>query len=68
MSRKQYREVAEIIKGAYSEHFDTELTPHYAQGWVLAYVASGLAAMFELDNDNFDRDKFMAACFPPSVE
>jgi hypothetical protein len=68
MSRKHYREVAEIINGANGEVFDTELSPAYVQGWLLSYVASGLATLFEYDNARFDRDKFMEACFPTPTE
>jgi hypothetical protein len=67
MSRKHYREAAEIIKDAYNEHFDTECSPGYVQGWLTSYIASGLAAMFELDN-NFNREQFMEACFPNTGE
>jgi hypothetical protein len=68
MSRKHYREVAEVINGAYTEHFDTELSPAYVQGWVLSYVAAGLAALFNEDNERFDRERFMEACFPTPTE
>jgi hypothetical protein len=68
MSRRHYREVAQLIKEAYSEHFDTECSPAYVQGWLLSYVAAGLATMFELDNTNFDRYKFIEACFPYTGE
>lgn len=64
MSRKDYREVAEIIKNAEKEHFDTELSPHYVQGWLCSEIASELAGMFERDNPRFDRQQFMEACFP----
>lgn len=64
MSRKHYREVAEIIKVAHEEHFDTEVSPHFVQGWLCSEFASALADVFQLDNSNFDRYQFMEACFP----
>lgn len=67
MSQKHYAQVAELIKDAYGEHFDTELSPQYVQGWLTSYMASGLASLFELDNPRFDRDKFMEACFPTNT-
>lgn len=68
MSCKHYREVADIIRGADNEHFDTECSAHYVQGWLTSYFASAMASMFKMDNPNFDRDKFMEACFPPAGE
>ena len=68
MSRKHCREVAQIIQDAYNEHFDSEQSPQYAQGWLCSYIASAMATMFELDNSNFDRGKFMEACFPKHKE
>ncbi len=62
MSRKHYREVAEIIK----EQWDYSLTLEKSQGEtvraVLDSVASNLATMFRIDNSNFDRDRFLTAC------
>jgi hypothetical protein len=57
MSRKHYRDVAEIIK--------TEVDRTNPAGGVrpvLARVAGELASMFKRDNGNFNRDKFMEAC------
>ena len=64
MSRKHYRQVAEIINTAMSERFDGELSPHYVQGWLCSEIASALAFAFEQDNPSFDRHKFLEACFP----
>lgn len=64
MSRKHYREVAEIIRGNYELRLDTEMSVPNVQDYILQGVASQLAWMFSQDNPNFDRDKFMAACFP----
>jgi len=68
MSRKNYRGVAEIINAAGTEHFDSELSPWYVQGWILSYVAAGLASLFAEDNERFDRERFMEACFPTPTE
>lgn len=68
VSHKHYRQVADIIQDAWKEPFSTELSPHYVQGWVLSYVASGLAEMFTQENPLFDRNLFLAACFPKMDE
>lgn len=68
MSRKQYRDMAAVINDAGNEHFDSEVSPEFVKGWMLSYVASGLASVFEIDNARFDRDKFMEACFPADKE
>jgi hypothetical protein len=65
MSSKNYRQVAEIISVANREHFDSELSVHYVQGWLCSQIASALAFAMEADNPHFDRHKFMEACFPP---
>lgn len=67
MSRKQYRDMAGILRDAYGEHFDTELSPQYVQGWLVSYIAAGLATVFEADNPRFDRARFMEACFPTEL-
>jgi hypothetical protein len=64
MSRKVYNQVSEVISGEYRMHLDPEMTVAGAQGYILQGVASQLAWMFSQDNPNFDRDKFMEACFP----
>jgi len=65
MSRKHYREVAEIIKSE-REEWDTaaEYTPEQRNAVRAAtfIIASGLATMFQIDNANFDRKKFLEAC------
>ncbi len=62
MSRKHYREVAEIIK----EEYDYSLALPMSEGMViratLVNVAGGLATMFKIDNTLFDRRQFMEAC------
>lgn len=68
MSRKHYREVASLIDDGWLEHFDTEVSPQYVQGWMLSFVASGLARIFAADNPNFDTNKFMEACFQRAKE
>lgn len=63
MSRKHYREVAGIInmelKNAEAFVNDDEIgTAQY----VLDNVAKSLAAMFQIDNSNFNRAQFLEAC------
>lgn len=65
MSRKHYREAAEIIKevvDATPAHSD--LQGFIATGRMQATrsIARGLAWMFAEDNPRFDRDKFFDAC------
>lgn len=60
MSRKHYREVAEIIK------FETQVIEgspdRDVADAVLRRVAGELASFFKRDNGSFDRAKFMEAC------
>lgn len=58
MSRKHYREVAEIIKT--ERVANPGMSPETEA--TLLRVASELASMFKRDNSNFNRDKFMEAC------
>jgi hypothetical protein len=67
MSLKFEHQVAEIIRTADSEHFDSELSVHYVQGWLCSQIASALAFAFAADDPSFDRHKFMEACFPPNT-
>jgi len=68
MPRKHYRELAEIIRGSYEMHLSTEMHPREVQNYVLQGMAAQLAWMFSQDNDRFDRDQFMAACFPKAED
>lgn len=68
MSRKHYRQVAKILQEATTSHFSGEESPHYAQGWTVSEIACGLAELFSQVNPLFDRDKFLAACFPKMDE
>ena len=56
MSRKHYREVAEIIRVAvnHAETYDGTSTARM--------IADEMASMFKRDNGLFDRDRFMTAC------
>ena len=62
MSRKDYVSAAVIIK----EQWDYSRTLEKSQGEavraVLDSVASNLATMFRIDNERFDRDRFLTAC------
>jgi hypothetical protein len=62
MSRKQYRDIAAVISDAVAEEISPEASVLYAQGWIISYIAAGLAAVFEIDNPRFDRERFMEAC------
>lgn len=62
MSRKHYREAADVIRG---EVLIAEGSPEIvrdAQLAALEAVADGLARMFKADNSNFRREQFMEAC------
>jgi hypothetical protein len=56
MTRKTYREAAEVIRAA------REL-PDREQ---LIAVVEGLADMFKRDNSRFDRERFRDAVYPPT--
>jgi len=64
MSRKHYREVAEIIRAEI--HLDRPLTKHdrdtFDDADAIYNIASALATMFKCDNSLFNRAQFMAAC------
>ncbi|WP_156178891.1 hypothetical protein [Saccharothrix sp. ST-888] len=56
MSRKHYREAAEILRRA-AERSDPD---HVG---VIRDIADSMAGMFKRDNGNFDRLRFIAAVF-----
>jgi hypothetical protein len=58
MSRKHYREVAEVIRT--ERVANPGMSPETEA--TLRRVASGLSHMFGMDNGAFDRAKFMEAC------
>lgn len=62
MSRKHYREVAEIIKN--EREAAAMLEPNMASAVLVStfIVADKLATMFSEDNPGFGRDKFFKAC------
>jgi hypothetical protein len=65
MSRKHYREVAELIKSQYEFYAESSDLTDDAAGTgqeALRNTAYGLASMFLIDNDRFDRSKFLEAC------
>lgn len=64
MSRKHYREVAEIIKAERNVGHDDGLSVETITGIDLATrnIASRIATMFKIDNSRFDREKFLDAC------
>ena len=74
MSRKQYRDIAEVIRGAVTgnhpllqdrmlKYADVTAGPSGDDASSVIYnIACGLAAVFVIDNPRFDRQRFMTAC------
>ena len=74
MSRKQYRDVAEVIRGEITgnhpllqdrvlKYADVTAGPSGDDASSVIYnIASGLATIFQIDNPRFDRQRFMTAC------
>lgn len=64
MSRKHYREAAEVIREQVEQvkRDDLGSIPTAVATDALRAVAAGLAVMFKADNSRFDRYKFMDAC------
>lgn len=62
MTRKHYREVAEIIRSQWQEARRLPKNERIEVQTALMLVASGMATMFQIDNSRFDREKFLAAC------
>lgn len=59
MSRKHYREAADVIRGRVET---ARANGNTATVNALLGVAGDLATMFKADNSRFDREKFMEAC------
>lgn len=62
MSRKHYREAAEVIKNVVTEAELQTPARKKAATEAAREIARGLANMFRADNGLFDRAKFMDAC------
>lgn len=63
MSRKHYREAAEIIHREVDDLMSLpEGDMRYSAMVSVECIARGLATMFQIDNSRFQRDKFMEAC------
>jgi len=65
MSRKHYRETAEIVKAVVDDtpaHSDLEGFIATGRMQAARSIARGLASMFKEDNPCFDREKFLDAC------
>lgn len=57
MTRKDYELIAKAIK------LKTEDIPKYGGGMILVKgVVDGIAVAMKMDNPNFNKDKFLAAC------
>lgn len=64
MTRKHYRQFAEAFKEAREDDLPDCITDasggkHYTLGW----LASRIGTILEDDNERFDHDKFLEACF-----
>lgn len=63
MSRKQYRDMAEVIHGEVGDiPLNYERLMAHDDLTAIYSIASGLATVFKIDNSRFDRQRFMAAC------
>lgn len=62
MSRKHYREAADVIRAEVLIAEGSAEIVRDAQLAALTAVADGLAVMFKADNYNFRREQFMDAC------
>lgn len=70
MSRKHYRDMAEVIRreitGGHELLQDKVLRYYDVNGddasSVIYNIASGLATVLKIDNPRFDRQRFMEAC------
>lgn len=62
MSRKHYREAAEIIRQVVDGAKHDPATIAAAETDSARMIAVGLARMFKADNSNFRREQFMEAC------
>ena len=62
MSRKHYREVASIIREQWEESERLPANERIEVRTSVALITQGIATMFQIDNSNFDRSKFLEAC------
>ena len=62
LSRKHYREVADMFKAEREFWVDKLPEAAYVANATTFILANKLATMFQHDNSNFDRDKFLEAC------
>lgn len=62
MSRKHYREAAEIISRALPSEREESTPGAIERRNAAVEIANGLAIMFKQDNPAFRRDQFMEAC------
>lgn len=59
LTKKHYKEIAQIINDEFGPHY--KMHPDLVQ--VKAHLCSKLADYFEADNPNFNRERFMDACY-----
>lgn len=64
MSRKHYEAMAQIIRAERNVGHDDGMSPDMIAGIDLATrnIAGQLATVFQIDNPNFDRNRFFDAC------
>lgn len=64
MSRKHYREVADMFKAEWENSLTLPKNEGTEVRAALVNLISGMATMFKIDNHLFDRQKFLDACQP----
>lgn len=62
MSRKQYRDIADVIKDAWEEIENYPESDQAGARITVRNITNGLAIVFEIDNPRFDRQRFQLAC------
>lgn len=62
MSRKQYRDMAAVIKDAWEEIENYPESDQAGARITVRNIANGLAIVFVIDNPRFDRNRFLEAC------
>ncbi len=60
MTRKDYVEIAKVLKSVKDLEFSSTLPPTPA--FVAEYIAKELIPMLKRDNPAFDKARFLAAC------
>lgn len=61
MTRKHYQNTANTLKSVYQDYSVAD-SPDPLFHLAMKSLAGRMAALFEVDNSRFDREKFMDAC------